>query len=190
MKKLIIASIAAAVGLAVNAAAVDWQFQITGATTEDAYNSANYSVYLVDKAAWDAATITAAIFSDSDVVLDSTTFGSPSGKSSKSYLTISSGTDKGARRVTIDSLAENDYLDVYYVVLNTSSDPSTYTKVADSLKGVGDTAETTIGSAWDNTKASLSWTPVSGSSPVPEPTSGLLLVLGMAGLALRRCRRS
>jgi len=31
------------------------------------------------------------------------------------------------------------------------------------------------------------WTPV-GGSPVPEPTSGLLMLLGMAGLALRRRR--
>lgn len=32
------------------------------------------------------------------------------------------------------------------------------------------------------------WKAVGSSGPVPEPTSGLLLVLGMAGLALRRKR--
>ena len=31
-------------------------------------------------------------------------------------------------------------------------------------------------------------TAVAGSSPIPEPTSGLLMLLGMAGLALRRRR--
>lgn len=36
------------------------------------------------------------------------------------------------------------------------------------------------------TGAATAWTEV--SAPVPEPTSGLLLVLGMAGLALRRRR--
>ena len=35
------------------------------------------------------------------------------------------------------------------------------------------------------------WTKVStGPTPIPEPTSGLLLLLGVAGLALRRGRRS
>lgn len=38
-----------------------------------------------------------------------------------------------------------------------------------------------------STSAPSSWT-VSGIVPVPEPTSGLLMLLGMAGLALRRRR--
>lgn len=41
------------------------------------------------------------------------------------------------------------------------------------------------GSVFDETSIADAWA-VQGSSPAPEPTSGLLLLLGMAGLALRR----
>ena len=187
MKKLIIASIAAAIGLAVNAATVDWQIQITGATAADAYQT-GYTAYLVNAAAWDAATITAATFTDNTIVLDSTTFNSGTGKSSKTYTTIASGTTIGARSVDVSTLTEGNTLNVYYVILNGNADPNTYTAIADTLTGRSATGETALGANYSQAKSSLSWSPVGGTSPVPEPTSGLLMLLGVAGLALRRRR--
>lgn len=43
------------------------------------------------------------------------------------------------------------------------------------------------GTATSNMFLGKTWT-ATGSAPVPEPTSGLLMLLGMAGLALRRRR--
>ena len=79
MKKLIIASIAVAVGFMANAATVDWKYSINSAQGTEGYNS-GYNVYLVNATAWDAATISAATFSDSSIVLDSTTFAAATGR--------------------------------------------------------------------------------------------------------------
>ena len=174
MKKLIIASIAAAVGLAVNAATVDWQVQITGGSTSGAYNG--YTAYLVNAAAWDAATISAATFSDSSIVLDSTTFNAGAGKSSKTYTTLVNSTTAGARGVALSDtiVGEGDTLNVYYVLLNTNKDPNEYYTISDTLTGRCATGETTLGShtiAANSTLAAATWT------AVPEPTSGLLMLL-------------
>ena len=191
MKKLIIASIAAVVGLAVNAATVDWQVQITGGSASGAY--AGYTAYLVNASAWDATTISDATFSDSSIVLDSAVFNAGSGKSSKTYTTLDTTNATNPRSVDVTSLSEGSQLNVYYVILNTNADPDTYYKWADTLTGrseTGDAATTANMTIANSTLSAATWTTVGGSSPIPEPTSGLLLVLGMAGLALRRCRRS
>ena len=189
MKKLIITSIAAVVGLAVNAATVDWKVAVSAASS-----APTYTAYLVNATAWDAATVTAATFADSSIVLDSTTFSSTgSGKgSAKTYTTLATATSAGPRAVEVSTLSEGSTLNVYYVLLDTSKDPNEYYTIADTLTGRASTGEATLGSNTSiaqSTLASATWTAV-GTSPVPEPTSGLLLVLGMAGLALRRCRRS
>ena len=189
MKKLIVCVAAVALGLSASAATVDWQVSVSSASASPAYTA-----YLVDATAWDAATITADTFTDSSIVLDSTTFSSTgSGKgSAKTYTTIASGTTAGARAKDIASLAEGDTISVYYVLLDTSSDPNTYYTISDTLSGHASTGEaqlgthTTVASA---TLASATWTPVGGGSgggDVPEPTSGLLLLVGGAMLALRR----
>ena len=187
MKKLIITSIAAAIGLAVNAATVDWSVQVTSSSTSYA---SGYTAYLVNASAWDTTTITAATFSDNTIVLDSAVFNSGSGKgSNKTYTTKDATGATNARSVSVSGLDAGSTLDVYYVILNTAADPNTYYKWADTLTGREESGSEALGPNWQiagSTINSASWTAVGGSSPVPEPTSGLLLVLGMAGLALRR----
>ena len=183
MKKLLTAMSAVVLAFGLNAATVDWKYSITNAQGTEGYNN-GYTVYLVDATAWDGATISAATFSDASVVLDSTTFGAATGRNvgQKTYMTVG---NSGARSVAISSLSDGSSLDVYYVILNTNADPNTYTTVADTLTGRADTGEAVFGSHTSMTAAAASaatWT------AVPEPTSGLLLVLGVAGLALRRKR--
>ena len=88
-----------------------------------------------------------------------------------------------------DAVNNQDY-DAYYVLI--SSDESTYfisdTRTATAVD-VG-TATFSFGNQQNATKG-VAWTKVGGVTPpgpdpVPEPTSGLLLVLGGAALALRR----
>ena len=186
MKKLLMAMSAVAIAFGLNAATIDWKYAITSAQGTEGYNS-GYTVYLVNATAWDAATISAATFSDASVVLDSTTFGAATGRSAgaKRYDTIASGTTVGSRSVVIDSLAEGSSVGVYYVILNTTSDPNTYTTVADTIIGRAESGAESLGSHISMTASAASsatWT------AVPEPTSGLLMLLGVAGLALRRRR--
>ena len=175
---------AVAVAFGLNAATVDWKYQITSAQGTEGYNS-GYTVYLVNAAAWDVATISASTFSDSSVVLDSTTFGAAVGRyeGAKIYTTVGNA---GVRPVVVDSLAEGSKLSVYYVILNTGSNPNEYLVAnSDVLTGRSDVGEAIIGSNISMTASAASsatWT------AVPEPTSGLLMLLGMAGLALRRRR--
>ena len=189
MKKLIIASIAAAVGLSVNAATVDWKVMITGGSTSGAYNG--YTAYLVNASAWDAATISAATFTDNSIVYDSTTFNAGSGKTGKTYTTLKTdGTTAGTRSVALSDtiVSSTGTLDVYYVLLNTNKDPNEYYLIADTLSGRLESGSEALGSNTsiaNSTLTSASWTQVGA---VPEPTSGLLMLLGVAGLALRRKR--
>ena len=78
--------------------------------------------------------------------------------------------------------------DFYLIVLN-SGNPATatgYAKSAMVTKTIDASLDTTIafGSMASVTKNASSWTTMA----VPEPTSGLLLLLGVAGLALKRKR--
>ena len=64
-----------------------------------------------------------------------------------------------------------------------STEAGTYTYVSDTI--TGSAVYTALSNPDINTHAPSSW---DITAPVPEPTSGLLVVLGLAGLALRRRR--
>ena len=191
MKKLVIALVAVAMGVATQAATVDWKFQVTASGTD--YNASNYSLYLVDATKWDAAVagggITADTFTDTSIVYAQTTFAAGTGKSatSKTYVSkIAGGTTAAASATALaDSIvAAGETLDVYYVILDTATDPDSYYASAATLTAraaTGTMIDTGFGSV---ANSSVSWT----ATVVPEPTSGLLMLLGMAGLALRRKR--
>ena len=185
MKKLLMAMSAVAIAFGLNAATVDWKVAITGGSAANAYDG--YTAYLVNASAWDNAKISAATFSDSSIVLDSATFNAGSGKSSKTYTTLVNATTAGTRSVALaDSIVSSTgTLDVYYVILNTNKDPNEYYTIADTLSGRLESASESLGTHTtiaNSTLSTATWT------AVPEPTSGLLMLLGVAGLALRRKR--
>lgn len=171
MKKImIIAALAVSAGLA-KAASVDWQ--ITGGTADQV----GYSVYLV--AALDETWTGASDIAAAAIALGTGTSGTLA-KNGRVY-TVAKTTANGDN-ITTDSMKNA------YVVLVTDSTADSYKYVKTDLSsyvyGETDTPSGTFGTT---TAALLAGT--SGSyAAVPEPTSGLLMLLGVAGLALRRRR--
>ena len=189
MKKLMIAACAVALAAAAQAATVDWQYSITSGAAKNIYDS-GYTVYLVDAAKWAALTaVTADTFADSSIVYGSTTFAEGSGKTGAvSYYTKNAIGTKGSYATDLsDSIvAEGGSLAVKYIVVNNNENPIEYSVGADAtLTGRASTGETIESGFGTQTAGSLSFTPVSGAA-IPEPTSAMLLLLGVAGLALRR----
>lgn len=170
MKKLMIVAATALCGAFAQAASINWA--ITNATADQN----GYSVYMV-------AAISDAWTSGADVAADAAALGSGTSgtiaKSGRNYM-IPSTTAAG------DGITASSSL---YLVLVKSSDAKDYTYVSmgDVSGSVYEPPAAPSGNFSMTSAALLAGT--SGNfAAVPEPTSGLLMLLGVAGLALRRKR--
>ena len=189
MKKLLLMVAAVAVAASLHAASASWQVtniykvgSTSTSTTADRVAADTYYGYLI--------TITESV-TVAKVTDELSKAGSTAGI--VSYLegikTASSATTaagKIQKDVTL-SLADGSY-NMFTVILDsTNGDPSTATNYL-----IGDTVATTVTSVGNSmigtfnartmTQTASNWTAAS----VPEPTSGLLLLLGVASLALKR----
>ena len=165
MKKLTIIIGAIALAMGVQAASVDWKITADAATE-------NYNVYLLTS-----------IADSYESVSDIASAALISGTIAKSGRTYSAGGTAGSEAITVASMAE-----VYWVIVDGSGSPTTYNYVKTDMSAMvydPDNQESSPG------KFGLAAADIlAGSSgtfgAVPEPTSGLLLLLGVAGLALKR----
>ena len=178
MKKLMIAVAAVAMSFAANAAALSWT---TWAYINDGSEDTDWitggQAYLVQVT--DAASF--AVADDLSVT----------GGSIVDSIAFAGGTANGFWNT--DSLESGQ---TYKFAIITTSDGTGSTVPTSGTYGIDDNGGALYSVTWDGNTgggfnpddsyegASMS-TAVAGSS-VPEPTSGLLLLLGMAGLALRR----
>ena len=177
MKKLLAAVCAALAGLTIEAASINWEnsnmdLYEKGTTTE----STGYLAYFIDDATYSRTTALSDLASGNYATVVSSGYEADD-LSDSGYL---SGSNAG-------SFAAGSTANAYLVIFDAS------TAASATAAYVTDIATTTlpgsgVAGALDfdlsGSANAASWTSMS----VPEPTSGLLMLLGMAGLALKRKR--
>ena len=191
MKKLIVAAAAIALAVASQAAVVDWGYKITGDKTVDSVAAAqasayanNYMVYLfaADAVAdWDKLTEADLASAKDSSSLQYLSYGSRTGGN---YATANkNGIVDAVRTVDVGDAAS--YV-AKIVVVDTVN--NTYVATSKTLTSRDETAGASQADMVSLTQATFAAQSFGGFAPVPEPTSGLLMLLGVAGLALRRRR--
>jgi hypothetical protein len=175
MKKIMVTIAAVTLGYFANAAAVEWSaYPIYDMGTE--VGNASYLVYFFDTSDFSVASANA------ELAAGNTSFVS---YGIESY----GGADGFFMGAGKDTYGNSETVTGYLVVFNASS-------IADATHAfVSETASGTTGGAGQAASIEFVNGETAGMSSaanwqslaaVPEPTSGLLLLLGMAGLALRR----
>lgn len=172
MNKLIMSLAMVAAAFSMHAASVDWGFAEMSQTSKTPYDLDGYSAYLFTASTWEGfAEVTADAFSSAvdNAALTKTTMG-----------TALVQWQTGNQTWTDDKAVSGNY----YVVLFNGKD---YTAGSVSATAYASAQESHTAGLWQITAAN---TPLAASNftaaSVPEPTSGLLILLGMAGLALKR----
>ena len=183
MKKLIIAVSAVVLGFAANAAALSWStwgFINDGSADSDWITGGMaYLVQVTDTATFavaDDLKVTGGTIVDNLSFTDGSVFGAWNDTSSlvdgtKYYFAIIATTEGAGADVPTTGL--------YGVDRNGGNASDFYEVTWDASTGGAFEPDGEFGGF-------AMATAVSGGSPIPEPTSGLLMLLGMAGLALRR----
>ena len=190
MKKLMIALAVVAVAAVSQAASVDWSVANNAWTLNSGSKPASgYTVYLIDgSTALD--TIAAAINSTTGAFNadQSWVFGSATTDNTKGRVSeLTTTTDKLTRGTSYDfsvlMIDATNTSDIRYMVSDTYAQVAY--KIGDDEAASAAFSASILGAnalTYDENSAANGW------AAVPEPTSGLLMLLGMAGLALRRRR--
>ena len=189
MKKLMIAAAIALTASFAQAAAVTWTITdvYAGNTTDKASGIAYIlnAATALDTSSWkDAASATTWLNANA-LGKDGTAF---TWKGSNGDYGMTTATDPSLLGLVADGTTKYQ---LYAVVFDTDTvtDASNYfvTSMNGKAKAIANSSTTTpfsLGSQLAASQAPGGWTAVAA----PEPTSGLLLLLGMAGLALKRKR--
>lgn len=179
MKKLIVVMCAAMFGLATQASTVNWSF--SWATDASGNDLSGGTAYLMN-----VATMTTEA---ADAALTAKTFDTSKALASSDITTDASKGAHGGGVNTVD-LTGNQ---TFYAVIVSGDNYGITQTVPVTMKTLGDTAVAFAELSDDSGVSSMTWKPggVAGGSSgdIPEPTSGLLLLVGGAMLALRRKQR-
>ena len=198
MKKLMFALAVAALAIGAQAATADWSYTITGATTKNAYgevtnagDATTLTAYLFDAAVWEGLTnVTADDLAtkslDSSAVKYKGSVGRGTSATYQFATATGAGTVGAARPVSNDSWGSTH--DFYVVLVDNSKNPAEFTATAQTLTTRGATDSPNTSGAFSTTQTALSSATWGKVSSVPEPTSGLLMIVGLGALALRRRR--
>ena len=178
MKKLMIALAAVAMAAGVHAACMDWQVLVNAATSAG-LTASNYKAYIIAASDWGTTaaggTIEKALL---DKNLDNEGFTVDGVKFDTGTQVITTDASAIAYKMILVDTANNKWAMIKEGEIATY-DPESGTG---TLQKGTTTGKAILGTA---TSGNLVWGTV---QTIPEPTSGLLLLLGVAGLALKRKR--
>ena len=169
MKKLVIVAALALVAVSAKAACVDWA--VSGAAAQK-----GYTVYLL--------TSLADSYESADAIAAAALSSGTIAQTGRLYST-------GTKTATSDAITATSMKDAYYVIVSAADATSyTYYKTDMSAKVYDPNNQESSPGAFNSVNAAtiLSSGTSANFAAVPEPTSGLLMLLGVAGLALRRRR--
>ena len=176
MKKILMSAAIVMVAAATRAAAVGWS--IAGAST---YAGGSYDIFIIGQNGVTSQSQIAALV-QAGTSVESYTFYSGGSVSTTGLATLAAATSgKSLTYKEGGTTAENTY-QAFAVIWDKDNKNASYTSLASTTLANNSTSKTfTFGNQSSN---------LSNNSFVvaPEPTSGLLLLLGMAGLALKRKR--
>lgn len=172
MKKLIIIMAAIAFTAISQAATVDWSVFEISSRTDSSGTASGLAVYFVDSAVTSQSAATSALAANDLTFLNSA---------------FSAGTSVDGEAYATAGTYGNGVLVTGYAIIFDTADVA-------SAANYFMTAETAASTGGAGQPASIEFyatataTPSAWTAVAPEPTSGLLLLLGMAGLALKRKR--
>ncbi|MBO5643447.1 MAG: PEP-CTERM sorting domain-containing protein [Kiritimatiellae bacterium] len=177
MKKLMIAAFVMVLGIAANAASVTWGMS-SPQSSPNATATSGWALYVLDASTYETF---AALDGDkvaAYVVANAVASGATTASRFGVDAAVKGGNYSGGDIV-------NSYMVIFDATTAATAKYYAYTEAASTtINAAGADGNINFGSFADATASTGGWQ----STDVPEPTSGLLLLLGVAGLALKRKR--